>query len=352
MAMIFQQISTQQGCQSYLIGCSNQHSAIIIDPELSMLDTYRALLSREGLRLHYLLDTHTHADHFSASQTLARQLQVPVIMHRNSPAPFVSFHVDDGELIHLGELKLEIIHTPGHTEDSICILIADRVLTGDTLLLGGTGRSDLPGGDPAKLYNSLFNKLLLLPPETQVYPAHIYNEKKHTTIAAELLNNPRLQVTERMSFIHQMNTLNLNMPDHLTEALRTNLSGGKTVAGLLAEAAEKVSFMSLKEVALRLRTEPEEILLLDVRETDAFLKGHIPRAINIPRGQLELQVNSLLTNPTQRIVTYCQFGKISTLAAATLKELGFNRAVALDDGFNGWQAMDYPVEPAVQKDDG
>ncbi|UTW02337.1 MBL fold metallo-hydrolase [Amphritea atlantica] len=349
--MIFHQLATQRGCQSYLIGCSHQRSAIIIDPELSMQDNYRALLNKEGLRLHYLLDTHTHADHFSASQTLARQLQVPVIMHRNSPAPFVTFHVDDGEMIRLGELKLEIIHTPGHTEDSICILIADRVLTGDTLLLGGTGRSDLPGGDPAKLYNSLFNKLLLLPPETQVYPAHIYSDKKYTTIASELLNNRRLQITGRSAFIKQMNTLNLDMPDHLTEALRTNLSGGKTVASLLAEAAEKVPFMSLREVALKLKTEPQAILLLDVRETDQFRRGHIPGAINIPRGQLELQVNSQLTNPTQRIVTYCQFGKISTLAAATLKELGFDRAVALDGGYNGWLEMDYPVEPAGHNDE-
>ncbi|MBQ0785811.1 MAG: MBL fold metallo-hydrolase, partial [Amphritea sp.] len=143
MAVVFHQIATERGCQSYLIGCSELRSAIIVDPELSMQDNYLALLNKEGLRLHYLIDTHTHADHFSASQTLSSQLKVPVIMHRSSPAPFVSFHVDDGEMIRLGNLKLEIMHTPGHTEDSICIVVNDSVLTGDTLLLGGTGRSDL-----------------------------------------------------------------------------------------------------------------------------------------------------------------------------------------------------------------
>ncbi|GGK76102.1 MBL fold metallo-hydrolase [Amphritea balenae] len=343
MAMIFHQIATARGCQSYLIGCSEQRSAIIIDPELTLQDNYLALLAKEGLRLHYLLDTHTHADHFSASQALAKRLQVPVIMHRNSPAPFVSFHVDDGEMIRLGSLKLEILHTPGHTEDSICIYVEDRVLTGDTLLLGGTGRSDLPGGNPEKLYNSLFNRLLYLPPETRVYPAHIYSNRQYSSISNELATNPRLQISERAAFIQQMNNLNLSMPDHLSEALRTNLSGGKTVAGLIAEAAEKVPFMSLSEVALRIQSKSPDILLLDVRESDAFRQGRIPGAIHIPRGQLELQVNDRLQDPTQRIVTYCQFGKISTLAAATLKQLGFDRAVALDGGFNAWQEQGYPI---------
>ncbi len=343
MAVVFHQIATERGCQSYLIGCSELRSAIIVDPELSMQDNYLALLNKEGLRLHYLIDTHTHADHFSASQTLSSQLKVPVIMHRSSPAPFVSFHVNDGEMIRLGNLKLEIMHTPGHTEDSICIVVNDSVLTGDTLLLGGTGRSDLPGGDPSKLYHSLFNKLLLLPPDTRVYPAHIYSDKKHSTIANELAYNRRLQITEQTGFIKQMNSLNLSMPDHLTEALRTNLSGGKTVAKMIAEAAEKVPFMSLTEVAKRVNSKSADFILLDVREVQAFLEGHIPGAINIPRGQLELKVNELLPNPMLRIVTYCEYGKISTLAAATLKELGFDRAVALDGGFNSWQGQDYPV---------
>lgn len=346
MEAVFHQIATERGCQSYLIGCSELRSAIIVDPELSMLDNYLALLNKEGLRLHYLIDTHTHADHFSASQTLSSQLNVPVIMHRNSPAPFVSFHVDDGEMIRLGNLKLEIVHTPGHTEDSICIVINDRVLTGDTLLLGGTGRSDLPGGDPNKLFHSLFNKLLLLPSDTRVYPAHIYSDKKHSTIANEIASNRRLQKTERTEFIKQMNDLNLNMPDHLTEALRTNLSGGKTVEGMIAAAAEKVSFMSLTEVANRVDSPSADLILLDVRETEAFLQGHIPGAINIPRGELELKVNEHLPNPMLRIVVYCQYGKISTLAAATLKELGFDRAVALDGGFSSWKEQGYLVSKA------
>ncbi|MCV6612526.1 MAG: MBL fold metallo-hydrolase [Amphritea sp.] len=343
MAMIFQQVATDRGCQSYLIGCSETRSAVIVDPESSLTDRYLALLNQEGLRLHYLIDTHTHADHFSASQTLSSQLDVPVIMHRASPAPFVAFHVDDGEMVRVGNLKLEIMHTPGHTGDSISILAEDRILTGDTLLIGGTGRTDLPGGNPGELYLSLFNKLLKLDPALTVYPAHIYSNRSCTTLGEELTKNPRLQVHEESAFIEMMNSLNLNMPDHLTEALRTNLTGGKTVAGLIAEAADKVPFMSLAVLANRLQNKDCDLLVLDVREADAFRQAHIPGAINIPRGQLELRVNTELRDPTQRILIYCQLGKISTLAAATLKQLGFDRAIALDGGFSAWQEQNYPV---------
>ncbi len=343
MDMIFHQIATERGCQSYLIGCRSSCTAIIVDPEVSLLERYLAVAVKEGVRIHYLLDTHTHADHFSGTRALAAELKVPVIMHRNSPAPFVDIHVDDGEMLIIGNLRLGIIHTPGHTADSICVTVEDRVLTGDTLLLGGTGRTDLPSGDPNQLYDSLFNRLLLLDPETLVYPAHIYNDRNYSTLAHEIANNPRLQQRQRSQFVELMNNLNLKMPTHLTEALRTNLSGGHTVAQLIAEAAEKVPFMSLKEVQRRLQQPRPDILLLDVRETEAFANGHLPTAVHIPRGQLELRVNQQLLDPTQRIVVYCEYGKISTLAAATLKDLGFDRAVALDGGVNGWREMGYPL---------
>ncbi len=342
--MIFHQISTERGCQSYLIGCKETCAAIIIDPEITKIEHYLALAAQDGLRIHYLLDTHTHADHFSASQSFARQIGVPIIMHRNSGAPFVDMRVDDGETIIVGELRLRVMHTPGHTEDSMCIILPDRVLTGDTLLIGATGRTDLPTGDPDQLYDSLFNGLLKLNPTLKVYPGHDYKHRGYSTIARELAENPRLKKNNRAEFVELMQTLNLSMPTHLTEALRTNLSGGKTVEQLISEAAEKVSFMAIEEVNNRIQSAAPDILLLDVRERDAFEQGHIAGAMSIPRGQLELRANDQLTDPTQRIVVYCEFGKISTLAAATLREMGFSRAVALDGGLRVWRESGYPLE--------
>ena len=341
--MIFHQIATERGCQSYFVACEQSCTAVIIDPEETLIDRYLGLAAQEGVRIHYVLDTHTHADHFSGTIEMARALGVPVIMHRNSPAPYVDLRVDDGEKIVLGKLSLNILHTPGHTADSMCVQLQDRVFTGDTLLIGGCGRSDLPSGDPDQLYDSLFNKLLLLNPATQVYPGHIYNSRKSSTLAEEIADNPRLQLTAREDFVAQMRRLTLREPDHLSEALRTNLSGGKTVEQLIAAAARSVSFMSLEEVHRRINTNDPGVLLLDVREKDAYDRGHIPGAIQIARGQLELRVNEALPDPTQRIVVYCEYGRISTLATATLREMGFTRAVALDKGMAQWLENGFPV---------
>jgi rhodanese-related sulfurtransferase len=141
-----------------------------------------------------------------------------------------------------------------------------------------------------------------------------------------------------------MNHLNLDAPTHLTEALRTNMSGGKTVAQLLSEAAAKVPFMSLAELNGRLGGNSRDLVILDIREKDAFDAGHVPGAVHLPRGQLELRVNSELPDPTVRILTCCEFGKISTLAAATLRELGYGRAVALDGGMKAWREAEFPLE--------
>jgi glyoxylase-like metal-dependent hydrolase (beta-lactamase superfamily II)/rhodanese-related sulfurtransferase len=340
--MRFEQIPTG-GCQSYLIGCEDTCAAALIDPELSQIDRYLALAARDGLRIHYVIDTHTHADHFSATRQLARQLNVPVAMHRASPAPFVDIRLDDGELMVIGKLRLNVMHTPGHTRDSMCLRIEDRVFTGDTLLIGATGRTDLPTGDAQALHDSLFEGVLKLDPSTKVYPAHEYKGRGSTTIEQELAQNPRLQKRDREAFVEMMCSLNLTMPTHITEALRTNMTGGKTVAQLLAEAAAIVPFMSLIELKTRVETTGEDLIVLDVRERDAYESGHVPGARLLPRGQLELRVNQDLPDPTRRILAVCEFGRVSTLAAATLRQMGFIRAVALDGGMQAWREAGYPL---------
>jgi rhodanese-related sulfurtransferase len=255
--------------------------------------------------------------------------------------------VDDGETIIAGRLRLRVLHTPGHTSDSMSLVLADRVLTGDTLLRLGTGRTDLPTGDPEALYDSLFGKLLRLDDTLQVFPAHNYKGTPVTTIGQEKAENPRLQNPDRRAFVAQMQALQIDLPDHLTEALRTNRTGGKTVAQLLDEAARQIAFMSMEEVRQRVTEHDPELVVLDVRERDAYEAAHIPSARHIPRGQLELRVDKELPDPTARILTYCEFGKISTLAAAMLRSLGYTRAVALDGGVRTWREAGYPLEASV-----
>ena len=341
--MIFETVATG-GCRSYLIGCEDSCAATLIDPELSQIDRYVALAGKHGLRIRYLIDTHTHADHFSATQQLARQLSVPVVMHAFSPAPFVDMRLQGGELLVVGKLRLQALHTPGHTRDSMCLCVEDRVFTGDTLLMGGTGRTDLPSGDAAALHESLFEGVLKLDPALKVFPAHEYKGRAHSTIGQELAENPRLQKRDRGAFVEMMHNLNLTMPTHITEALRTNMSGGKTVAHMLSEAAAMVPFMSLTELKSCLESRKDELIVLDVREREAFEAGHIPGAQLLPRGQLELRVNEDLTDPTRRILVYCEFGRISTLATATLRQMGFRGAIALDGGMKAWREAGFTVK--------
>ncbi|MGH8140023.1 MAG: MBL fold metallo-hydrolase [Steroidobacteraceae bacterium] len=340
--MLFEQVATG-GCQSYLVGCADTCAAALIDPEISQVDRYLALGARHGLRIRYVIDTHTHADHFSAAQRIGRQLDVPIAMHQASPQPFVDMRLGDGELVVLGRLRIHVRHTPGHTRDSMCLHVEDRVFTGDTLLIGATGRTDLPTGDPEALHDSLFNSLLRLDPTLKIFPAHDYKGRGYSTLAQELADNPRLQKRDRGEFVEMMCNLNLSMPTHVTEALRTNMTGGKTVAQLLAEAAAVVPFMSLASLRALTETANSDLIVLDVRERDAYESGHVPGARLLPRGQLELRVNDELPDPTRRILTVCEFGRISTLAAATLRQLGFLRVVALDGGMKAWREAGYPT---------
>jgi glyoxylase-like metal-dependent hydrolase (beta-lactamase superfamily II) len=301
------------------------------------------LVARHGLHVRYVIDTHTHADHFSAKRQLADRFGAATVMHRASPAPGVDIALDDGDLLRVGNLRLKVMHTPGHTRDSMCLVAADRVWTGDTLLIDGTGRTDLPGGDAGALYDSLFGHLLKLDPALMVYPAHDYKGRSHSTIGAELANNPRLQQRDRAAFVAMMQGLNLSSPKHLTEALRVNMTGGKSVEQMLKEAAATVPFMSLEELRQRLDDPTPGLRVLDVREREAYEAGHVPGAMLLPRGQLELRVNDALPDPTQRIVVCCEVGRISTLAASTLRTMGYQRAVALDEGLQAWREAGFPL---------
>lgn len=347
-AMLFEQIASG-GCQSYFVGCAEKCVAALIDPELNQLDRYRGWLAQHGMRLLFVIDTHTHADHFSACRHLGQTLGVPIVMHHESAAPFADMRVDDGDTLIVGNLRLHALHTPGHTRDSMCWQVNNHLFTGDTVLFGATGRTDLPTGDAEALYDSLFNRVLRLDPAIVIHPAHDYKSQgvpRASTIGAELATNPRLQVKDREHFVAMMRQLDLAAPQHLTEALRTNMSGGKTVQQLLNEAAAKTPFMSMEQLHRRL-TKGTAPLVLDVRERDAFDSGHIPGAHHLPRGQLELRINAELPDPTVHIVTVCEFGKISTLAAATLREFGFRHAVALDGGMAGWRERGFPIAPGT-----
>ena len=215
----FEQIRSS-GCLSYLLGCANEKQCVVIDPELDKADDYIELARFLHSQIKYAIDTHTHADHSSACKIMRERYGVPVIMHRATEAPYVDVRVEDGDEITFGRLSLKVIYTPGHTQDAMCLLFTDRLFTGDTLLIGGCGRTDLPGGDADKQYESL-KRLEHLGDQIRIYPGHDYREAV-STLADEKQNNPRMRIASKEEFVRFMTSRKPPLPRKIQEALEWN----------------------------------------------------------------------------------------------------------------------------------
>lgn len=223
--MIFRQFyEPVSSTYSYLIGSKSE--AIIIDPVLEDTQKYLQAIRELDLKLLIALDTHVHADHITALGSLREETQCLSIMGEGSRAECVSAKVKEGDKLKVGDLKIETLYTPGHTDDSYSFLMNDRVFTGDTLLIRGTGRTDFQNGDAAAQYDSIFNKLLKLPEEMLVYPAHDYKGWTVTSIGEERKFNPRLQVKNKEEYVAVMKALKLPNPKQMDVAVPANLKCG------------------------------------------------------------------------------------------------------------------------------
>ena len=227
--MIFEQLFDKtSSTYTYLISSGPGREALIIDPVLEHVDIYINLLNKLNLKLVKVIDTHIHADHITGMSELKSKTNCETVMGDKTPVEIVSIKVKDQEMITLDNIKLKAIYTPGHTYESFSFVMQDRVFTGDTLLIGGTGRTDFQNGNPYDSYNSIFNILLKLPGKTKVYPAHDYNGNFFSTIEDEKNNNPRLQVKTADEYADIMNNLNLPDPKLMDIAIPRNLKlGGK-----------------------------------------------------------------------------------------------------------------------------
>ena len=225
--MIFKQVfDRKSSTYTYLIASSKGREALIIDPVLENVDDYIKLLTELDLRLVKVIDTHIHADHVTGASKLKDKTKCATIMGENTPADSVEIKVKDEEIIKLDHLKIRALYTPGHTSDSYCFLMDNYLFSGDTLLINGTGRTDFQNGNSKDAYNSIFNKLLKLPDETLLYPAHDYKGETVSTIGRERKYNPRLQVKSVDEYIEIMNNLNLKKPISIDENITRNLKLG------------------------------------------------------------------------------------------------------------------------------
>jgi glyoxylase-like metal-dependent hydrolase (beta-lactamase superfamily II) len=225
--MIFRQMfDSVSGTYSYLLASRHGGEALIIDPVLEKVDRYVQLLQELDLRLVKAIDTHLHADHITGLGELQERTQCVTVMGRESKADIVSMRVRDGDQIDIERLRLEVIYTPGHTDDSYSFAMDDRVFTGDTLLIRGTGRTDFQNGDARSQYDSIFNRLLKLPDRTLVYPAHDYKGETVSTIGEERAYNPRLQVRSIDEYVAIMDSLDLPDPKLMDVAVPANMKLG------------------------------------------------------------------------------------------------------------------------------
>ena len=225
--MIFKQLFDQKSSTyTYLIASSKGREALIIDPVLENVSDYIILLKELDLRLVKVIDTHIHADHVTGASKLKDITKCSTIMGDHTPADAVEIKVKDDEYINLENLKIKAMYTPGHTSDSYSFLMDDYLFSGDTLLINGTGRTDFQNGDSKDAYNSIFNKLLKLPDETFLYPAHDYKGEKVSTIGKEKKQNPRLQVSSVDEYVDLMNNLNLKKPTEIEFNVAKNINLG------------------------------------------------------------------------------------------------------------------------------
>ena len=303
--MIFRQLFDQDSCTyTYLLAQDYGGDAILIDPVLSKIEQYMRLLGEMQLKLAKVVDTHVHADHISAAPELRDRTRCITVMGEQSSVDAVSQRISDGEIVAIDGLSLTAIYTPGHTNDSYCFLMSDRVFTGDTLLIRGTGRTDFQGGSASDEYDSIHEKLLTLPDDILVYPGHDYKGDTVSTIGEERQHNPRLQVAGKADFIKLMDNLNLVNPKMMDVAVPAN----QQVAMAQQEIDEQG--WSLSAIELQDLLENDGALLVDLRE-DAEREKHgcIESSVNIPYNNID---DALADN-----------GVLKVLAEGTQKKLVF-----------------------------
>jgi glyoxylase-like metal-dependent hydrolase (beta-lactamase superfamily II)/rhodanese-related sulfurtransferase len=343
--MIFRQLfDSVSGTYSYLLASRAGGEALILDPVLEKADRYCQLLRELDLRLVKAIDTHLHADHVTGLGELRDRTQCITIMGEQSKADVVSMRVSDGDKVMIEGLSLDVMYTPGHTDDSYSYLMGDRVFTGDTLLIRGTGRTDFQNGSSRAQYESIFNRLLKLPDETMVFPAHDYKGDTVSTIGEERRYNPRLQVRSVDEYIELMANLKLPNPKMMDVAVPANMHVGLHQEELARQGLALSALDAIKSLGR------PDILLVDLREASERAKhGTISGALHAPYPGIaeSLKPGGMLREVAaatgRRVVFFCAFGERSAMAVAAAKNAGLANTAHIEGGIDAWKKVGGPV---------
>jgi sulfur dioxygenase len=343
--MIFRQLfDSTSGTYTYLIASRLGGEALIIDPVLEKVDRYLQLVRELDLKLIKAIDTHLHADHVTGLGALRDRTHCITVMGEQTHADVVSMRVAEGDRIEIEGLRLDVLYTPGHTDDSYSYLWGSRVFTGDTLLIRGTGRTDFQNGNARDQYDSIFNKLLKLPDETLVYPAHDYKGDTVSTIGEERHFNPRLQVKSVDEYVALMNNLKLANPKMMDVAVPANMHVGLHQDDI---ARQGWAVSADDAMALRGRT---DVAIVDLREKNEREKhGVIPGSLHAPYPDLPENISAggmlqeLVAATGKRIVFYCAFGERSAMAVRAAQDAGLKSACHIQGGIDAWKKANGPL---------
>ncbi len=343
--MIFRQLfDATSGTYTYLLASRPGGEALIVDPVLEKVDRYLQLVRELDLKLVKAVDTHLHADHITGLGALRDRTHCITVMGEETKADVVSMRVAEGDRIEIEGVRLDVLYTPGHTDDSYSFLFADRVFTGDTLLIRGTGRTDFQNGDPRAQYDSIFNKLLKLPDATLVYPAHDYKGDTVSTIGEEKLFNPRLRVKSMDEYAELMNNLKLPNPKMMDVAVPANMR-----VGLHQEEVARQGWAVSAAEAMVLCARPD-VALVDLREKSERDKhGVIPGSLHAPYPDLQENIGAggvlheLAQASGKRLVFYCAFGERSAMAVQAAQDAGLKTACHISGGIDAWKRANGPL---------
>jgi sulfur dioxygenase len=343
--MIFRQLfDSVSGTYTYLLASRRGGEALIIDPVLEKVERYLQLVKELDLKLVKAVDTHLHADHITGLGALRDRTQCITVMGEHSNVDVVSMRLSEGDRLTIEGVALDVLYTPGHTDDSYSFRMADRVFTGDTLLIRGTGRTDFQNGDSRAQYDSIFNKLLRLPDETLVFPAHDYKGEMVSTIGEEKTFNPRLKVKSVDEYVALMDSLNLPNPKMMDVAVPANMH-----VGYAQEAIAQRGWAVSAQEAMKLVGRPE-VALVDLRENNEREKhGVIPGSLHAPYPDLAAHVrrggmlHELASATGKRVVFYCAFGERSAMAVQAAQDEGLSSACHIQGGIDAWKKASGPL---------
>ena len=343
--MIFRQLFDQaSGTYSYLLASRRGGEALILDPVLEKVDRYLQLVKELDLKLVKAVDTHLHADHITGLGALRDRTLCITVMGEQTKADVVSVRLADGDKLTIEGLALDVIYTPGHTDDSYSFCMPDRVFTGDTLLIRGTGRTDFQNGDPRQQYDSIFGRLLKLPDATLVYPAHDYKGDTVSTIAEEKAFNPRLQVKSVEEYVELMNNLKLANPKMMDVAVPANIK-----IGMHQDEIARCGWAVTAQEALDLVGRPD-VALVDLRErSERERNGAIPGALRVPYQSLQESIapggmlHELAKSTSKRVVFFCAFGERSAMAVQAAQKAGLASACHIHGGIDAWKMASGPL---------